>query len=96
MPCTLTAPAVAAQPAQAAGQASAKIPATPRCHCVALHGAFQVLILDRFSKDVVAPLMRLNQLRRHGVTLHLQLEAERQPIPDVPAVYLVQVGGFMH
>lgn len=32
----------------------------------------------------------MNDLRRNGVTLHLMLEAERQPIPDVPAVYLVQ------
>lgn len=29
-------------------------------------------------------------LRRHGVTLHLMLEAERQSIPDVPAVYFVR------
>lgn len=51
---------------------------------------YKVLVLDRFSKDIVAPLLRLNDLRRNGVTLHLMLEAERQPIPDVPAVYLVQ------
>jgi hypothetical protein len=51
---------------------------------------YKVLILDRFSKDIVAPLLRLNDLRHNGVTLHLMLEAERQPIPDVPAVYLVQ------
>ena len=34
----------------------------------------QVLILDAFTKDVVAPLLRVNDLRRHGVTLHLALE----------------------
>ncbi|KAF5837210.1 Sec1-like protein [Dunaliella salina] len=51
---------------------------------------YKVLVLDRFTKDIVAPLLRLNDLRRNGVTLHLMLEAERQPIPDVPAVYLVQ------
>lgn len=51
---------------------------------------YKVLILDRFSKDIVAPLLRLNDLRHNGVTLHLMLEADRQPIPDVPAVYLVQ------
>ncbi len=51
---------------------------------------YKVLVLDRFSKDVIAPLLRVNDLRRHGVTLHLMLESERQPIPDVPAVYLVQ------
>lgn len=52
--------------------------------------AYKVLVLDRFTKDIIAPLLRLNDLRRHGVTLHLMLENDRQPIPDVPAVYLVQ------
>ncbi|EFJ40861.1 hypothetical protein VOLCADRAFT_69047, partial [Volvox carteri f. nagariensis] len=52
--------------------------------------SYKVLVLDRFTKDVIAPLLRLNDLRKHGVTLHLMLENDRQPIPDVPAVYLVQ------
>lgn len=47
--------------------------------------------MDRFCRDIIAPLLRLNELRRHGVTLHLVLENERQPIPDVPAIYFVQV-----
>eukprot|EP00798_Chlamydomonas_sp_ICE-L_P019994 gene19994-26707_t len=51
---------------------------------------YKVLVLDRFGKDLIAPLLRVNELRRHGVTLHLLLEAERQAIPDVPAIYLVQ------
>ncbi|GFH10185.1 SEC1 family transport protein SLY1, partial [Haematococcus lacustris] len=51
---------------------------------------YKVLVLDRFSRDIIAPLFRLNDLRRHGVTLHLSLEADRQAIPDVPAIYLVQ------
>ncbi|GIL46543.1 hypothetical protein Vafri_3525 [Volvox africanus] len=52
--------------------------------------SYKIIILDRFTKDIIAPLLRLNDLRKHGVTLHLMLENERQPIPDVPAVYLVQ------
>lgn len=32
----------------------------------------------------------VQELRKHGVTLHMLLETERQPIPDVPAVYYVQ------
>lgn len=52
--------------------------------------AYKVLILDRWTKDLVAPLMRVNDLRRHGITLHLLLETERQAIPDVPAIYLVR------
>jgi hypothetical protein len=51
---------------------------------------YKVLVLDKFCRDVVAPLLRVAELRRHGVTLHLALEAERQAIADVPAVYLLQ------
>jgi hypothetical protein len=51
--------------------------------------AYKVLILDATTQDIVAPLLRVNELRRHGVTLHLQLHSDRQPIPDVPAVYFV-------
>lgn len=35
---------------------------------------YKVLVLDAFTKDVLAPLLRVNDLRRHGVTLHLLLE----------------------
>lgn len=41
------------------------------------------------AQDILAPLLHVNELRRHGVTLHLLLDADRQPIPDVPAVYYV-------
>mmetsp|Transcript_17310 Transcript_17310/g.44389 ORF Transcript_17310/g.44389 Transcript_17310/m.44389 type:complete len:644 (+) Transcript_17310:191-2122(+) len=51
---------------------------------------YKVLVLDRFARDMLAPLMRVNDLRKHGVTLHLMLESERQAIPDVDAVYLMQ------
>jgi hypothetical protein len=50
---------------------------------------YKVLVLDRACRDVVSPLVRVAELRKHGVTLHLLLESERQPIPEVPAVYLV-------
>jgi hypothetical protein len=50
---------------------------------------YKVLILDRSTKDVIAPLLRVGDLRKLGVTLHLLLDTERQPIPDVAAVYLV-------
>lgn len=50
---------------------------------------YKILVLDGVTKDIVAPLLRVNELRRHGVTLHLLLESEREPIPDVPAIYFV-------
>jgi hypothetical protein len=52
--------------------------------------SFKVLILDRYTQDILAPLLHVNELRRHGVTLHMLLDSDRQPIPDVPAVYFVQ------
>ena len=52
--------------------------------------SFKVLILDKHTKDILAPLLHVNELRRHGVTLHMLLESDRQPIPDVPAVYFVE------
>ncbi len=51
---------------------------------------YKVLILDRFTKDIIAPLLRVSDLRKHGVTLHLIIDAERSPIADVPAIYFLQ------
>jgi hypothetical protein len=50
---------------------------------------YKVLVLDRSTKDVLAPLLRVSELRRQGVTLHLLIDSDRQPIPDVPAVYYI-------
>ena len=50
---------------------------------------YKVLVLDHQTKDIIAPLLRVSDLRRHGVTLHLMLEAERHTISDVPAVYFI-------
>lgn len=52
--------------------------------------SYKVLVLDRFSRDVLTPLLHVKDLRSHGVTLHLLLDTDRQNIPDVPAVYLVK------
>ena len=50
---------------------------------------YKLLVYDAQGQSVISPLMRVQDLRKQGVTLHLRLEAERQNIPDVPAVYLV-------
>lgn len=50
---------------------------------------WKVLVLDKQSQDVLATTLRVQDLRELGVTLHMQLNAERPPLPDVPAVYLV-------
>lgn len=51
---------------------------------------YKVLILDRFCRDILSPLIRVNDLRKHGITLYFTIDKERQTIPDVPAIYFVQ------
>jgi hypothetical protein len=53
---------------------------------------YKVLVLDSFTKSVIAPLLRVNELRKHGITMHLMLETEREKIPDTPAIYFVRAG----
>lgn len=52
---------------------------------------YKILVLDAFSKSIIAPLVGVQDLRQKGgVTLHLIIDSLREPIPDVPAVYFVQ------
>lgn len=51
---------------------------------------WKVLIYDAECRDVISPLMNVASLRRKGVTLHLLLHSEREPVPDAPAVYFVR------
>ncbi|XP_049789907.1 protein sly1 homolog isoform X4 [Schistocerca nitens] len=48
---------------------------------------FKILIYDRCGQDIISPLVSIKELRELGVTLHVQLHSDRDPIPDVPAVY---------
>lgn len=49
-----------------------------------------MLIYDKFCRDIISPILKLHELRRKGVTLHMLLDAERDAIPDVPAIYFVE------
>jgi len=51
---------------------------------------WKVLVYDTFCKEVVAPLLKVGGLRNNGVTLHLNLNGERLPVEDTPAVYFVE------
>ncbi|OQR92252.1 SEC1 family transporter SLY1 [Achlya hypogyna] len=51
---------------------------------------WKVLVYDPFCRDIIAPILKLQELRKKGVTLHMLLENDREDIPDVPAVYFVQ------
>lgn len=50
---------------------------------------WKILVLDQQTKDILATLLRVQDLRDVGVTLHVQLHSIRPPLPDVPAVYFV-------
>lgn len=48
---------------------------------------WKVLIYDRAGQDIISPLISVKELRELGVTLHVQLHTDRDPIPEVPAIY---------
>lgn len=54
------------------------------------HNQWKILIYDKPCRSIISPLLSVSQLRSRGVTLHLLLSSDREPIPDVPAVYFVE------
>ncbi|TRY79462.1 hypothetical protein TCAL_06784, partial [Tigriopus californicus] len=52
--------------------------------------AWKLLLFDRVGQDILAPVMNVKQLREEGVTLHLNIHSDRDPVPDVPAIYFCQ------
>ncbi|KAI5818739.1 Sec1-like protein [Pyronema omphalodes] len=51
---------------------------------------WKVLVFDNLGRDIISSVLRVQDLRNFGVTIHLNLHAPRHPIPDVPVVYLVE------
>ncbi|KAK6530312.1 Vesicle trafficking between the ER and Golgi [Orbilia ellipsospora] len=51
---------------------------------------WKVLVFDNLGRDVISSVLRVNDLRANGVTIHLNLNSQRYPIPDVPAIYIVE------
>eukprot|EP00126_Sphaerothecum_destruens_P009719 Sdes_comp20567_c0_seq1m15439 len=54
-----------------------------------MESTWKVLIYDRFGQDIISPLLKVGELRDAGITLHMLLHSDRDPIPDVPAIYFV-------
>ncbi|ODQ63177.1 Sec1-like protein [Nadsonia fulvescens var. elongata DSM 6958] len=50
---------------------------------------WKVLIYDQTGRDVISSVLRVNDLLENGVTVHMTLNSERYPIPDVPAIYFI-------
>ena len=51
---------------------------------------WKVLVYDEAGRDVIAPLLKVFELRDLGVTLHMMIDKQRQPVPGVPAIYLCE------
>jgi len=51
---------------------------------------WKVLVYDAFCRDILSPVLKVGDLRKQGITLHLLIDSEREAISDVPAIYFVQ------
>lgn len=51
---------------------------------------WKVLVFDDLGRDVISSVLRVNDLRAWGVTMHMHIASTRHPIPDVPVLYLVE------
>ncbi|KAI8344316.1 Sec1-like protein [Chlamydoabsidia padenii] len=54
------------------------------------NSVWKVLVFDKFGQDVVSSIMRVNDLRENGITVHMLLNQERSSLPDVPAIYFIE------
>uniref|UniRef100_A0ACD5WWH7 Uncharacterized protein n=1 Tax=Avena sativa TaxID=4498 RepID=A0ACD5WWH7_AVESA len=52
--------------------------------------AYKILVMDGPCISLLSPVLRVGDLRKHGVTLHLNIDKARQQVADAPAVYLVR------
>ncbi|SOS78995.1 Sec1 family protein, putative [Plasmodium sp. gorilla clade G1] len=50
---------------------------------------WKILIYDKEGQNILAPLLKVGNLRHHGVTLNMNIQRERNSIPEVNAVYLI-------
>ena len=46
---------------------------------------WKFLVFDKLGQNVISSVLRVSDLREAGVTVHMQLKADRQQMDDVPA-----------
>ncbi|EJW04145.1 hypothetical protein EDEG_01581 [Edhazardia aedis USNM 41457] len=51
---------------------------------------YKILILDDSTKDIISPLLKMNELRNIGITTYFMLNSNRQKIEGIPAIYFVK------
>ncbi|CCW65021.1 unnamed protein product [Phytomonas sp. EM1] len=49
---------------------------------------WRLLIFDDWGRDIIAPLLKVADLRELGITLYMHIQTEREPVPGAPAIYL--------
>lgn len=50
---------------------------------------WKFLIYDSIGENIIAPLFSVEQLKNHNILLHLRINSNRDPIPDVSAIYFI-------
>lgn len=48
---------------------------------------WRLLIYDDIGRDIIAPLLRVGDLRELGITLYMHIKSKRDPVPGAPAIY---------
>ncbi|KAJ9611326.1 Vesicle trafficking between the ER and Golgi [Cladophialophora chaetospira] len=76
-------------PSATNGDAAAASPTTPLLNENG-EPIWKVLVFDSLGRDIISSVLRVNDLRGKGVTIHLSINSPRFPIPDVPVLYLVE------
>ncbi|OBT61235.1 hypothetical protein VE03_09663 [Pseudogymnoascus sp. 23342-1-I1] len=51
---------------------------------------WKILVFDDLGRDIISSVLRVSDLRTWGVTMHMHIASARNPIPDVPVLYLVE------
>jgi sec1 family domain-containing protein 1 len=46
---------------------------------------WKFLVFDKLGQDVISSVLRVSDLREAGITVHMQLKADRLQMEDVPA-----------
>lgn len=53
-------------------------------------GHWKILVYDQYGKRLISPVLSVQELRKLGITLHLPIKSKREPVPEVPIVYLIK------
>lgn len=49
--------------------------------------SWKLLIFDNVGRSIIAPLLKVKDLREMGVTLHMMIDKPREAVPGAPAIY---------